>query len=76
MENESHRLLVAALADLERACAAIDTLRRSPTSPGADTTFELDEASHAAHHALLVLRSWDWAPAIAASDPPVAADRH
>lgn len=68
-------VVIGAVHDLERACDAIDSLNHLPATWNGDVAFELGEASQAAHRALLVLRTWDWAPSSGiAAAPSSAAD--
>lgn len=76
MQDVVRPVVTGALRDLERACEAIDVLRLSSTKAASAAGFELGEASHAAHRALLALRDWDWAPGSGPSTPPVAVDRN
>lgn len=74
MDRSMRPVVSAVLDDLERACEGIDVLRRSADVPAVDATFELAEASHAAHRALLALRGWDWAAAPSATAMALSAE--
>ena len=63
MECTVRPVVTAAIDDLERACDAIDGIRRTGAEARLDG-FELAEASHAAHRALAVLRGRDWTPGL------------
>lgn len=76
MHDGVRPVVTDALRDLERVCDVIDSLQVSSANIACTAGFELGEASHAAHRALLMLRDWDWAPGSGPSTPPVAVDRN
>ena len=61
MDRTIRPVVTAVIDDLERACCGLDVLRQAGPDAHLDS-FELAEASHAAHRALMVLRGWDWTP--------------
>jgi hypothetical protein len=51
-------VVATAMEDLHRACTAIDELRERESDQNDTASFELGEASQAAHRALLALQGW------------------